>query len=507
MTSKDYFEYLWEWLSLNQLGEVAVMSPHVIQARRKENELGYISKLPEELLYQIFWQYRELCRKKGSMEWARVARVCHTWRDVAIKSTNLWNEVPIHNLKRVQELLSRSGQAPLVISSSKNSRGQDHKDHSIAFELVCEELYRVRELELTVPAILFPLLLEARKKSSARELTYIDLTIDGSVREISADNLLGSTGAPNLRSFKFASHGGVSWKSLATSLPNTLQELSITHTNRVPRRITELLVVLKSFPTLVSLHLDGVLPVASLDDPPPITLLSLTSISLCGTPVRSAAFLKHVRLPRVRSMQLRSVVTSPTGLGDLAPILADRINDAGSPSDFVSFSYNERTSVYDTDIRAWTTLGKSAHNLQSGARDFRMFITHQKHGETLPAFVSALPFRSVQSLYVFPGSRENSVVRHEDEQANWRTTFGNMKAVRTLNLHSRRKHILPFVLADDEYPRHELIELGMISLRQGQLAKERMKERIAMAMLAGFFPHLQNLVVRGVSQNLHGKAR
>lgn len=476
------------------------MSPAAVMARRTENSSKPVAKLPDEILYQIFQQYKALCRACGErfLRWSRVARVCHAWREVALGSTYLWNEVPLHNLKRVQELLVRSGTSPLIVSSSMRPR-QETADYHRAVELVCKELSRVRELQLVLPPSLFRIFLEARMTASAVDLIYFDLTVGGYVDEIAASELLGSVGTPHLRHFAFSSHGGISWESLAARLPSTLQELSITHSNRIPRRITEILAVLKGLPSLKSLHLEGVLPTATRDRPlPPLTLSSLTFISLCGTPVRCAAFLRHVRFPGVRTMQLKSVVTSPTALDELAPILTDRICDGGSPKEFVNFNYDELANAYETRIHAWTATENVTRLTPGTVRQFRVILIHEKYGTTLPAFVHALPLASIKTLYVSPGSRENSVVRYEDEQANWRTTFGNMTAVEMLHLNSRRKHVLPFVFADEQYPPHEYMQLAKVCFRKGQAAKEDMKVKMALRMLSNFFPSLKRLVVKGV---------
>ncbi|KAJ6468083.1 hypothetical protein C8R47DRAFT_915527, partial [Mycena vitilis] len=57
------------------------------------NSLAPISKLPNELLCQIFSVYATEFKELSSLKWTRLMIVCRRWHDLSIKHQYLWSFV------------------------------------------------------------------------------------------------------------------------------------------------------------------------------------------------------------------------------------------------------------------------------------------------------------------------------------------------------------------------------------------------------------------------------
>lgn len=454
-----------------------------------------ISKLHVEELYEIVQQYRTLCaiRGRNPHEWVKVARVCRLWREVVFGSPSLWTEIRAERYKSVEPMLSRSMQAPLDVSCARAPQRQAEE----AYRLICKDLHRVRQLQLVVPHQFAQQFLQACKSTTAPELALIDVRLNrDDVPEVEGGGILGGHSAPRLQSFRLASHRGIVWKSLF--LPTALRNLSVIQWNRRPRQVTELLSVLETLPNLETLHLEGVLP-SDTTNPEihskPITL-PIFSLSLVGTPTRCAAFLTHVRLPQARTIQLDSVVTNDRGLGDLSAVLNARLTDTRPTPHIQSLFFDESHGEnFITRLCLSSSIppqpATASPPSTAPERTLRLTLRHARHGDTVPAFVRALPLTSASHLHVRAGPHMASVIAHEGSPAAWDTAFGRMRAVQTLVLEGHGTHVVPYVLPDGAYSAAE--QRAMRSDAgdcQVQTGRERVKERIAVERL---FPALRRV--------------
>ncbi|KAF5325421.1 hypothetical protein D9619_010027 [Psilocybe cf. subviscida] len=88
-------------------------SIRLLKARR--NELAPVTKLPDEILFQIFVIFQDSIDLQHR-QWQQIAHVCRYWRHVAVGSPSLWTRLhnPPHAL--TQLMLERSKNAPLDVA-------------------------------------------------------------------------------------------------------------------------------------------------------------------------------------------------------------------------------------------------------------------------------------------------------------------------------------------------------------------------------------------------------
>ena len=116
-----------------------------VEARRAYDFHLPISSLPPELLSRIFCVLRDTFFDHPSHwkdlseirpdRWMAILRVCNTWRDVAIHTPMLWTHIVLsfqpRDYMRVQEMLHRSKQCPLVLMANLFMPAQYNSDESI----------------------------------------------------------------------------------------------------------------------------------------------------------------------------------------------------------------------------------------------------------------------------------------------------------------------------------------------------------------------------------------
>ncbi|KDQ61417.1 hypothetical protein JAAARDRAFT_171604, partial [Jaapia argillacea MUCL 33604] len=110
--------------------DIATHLESIRQLCTKRNSLVPISRLPSEVLANIFIQYAK--KKEASLGyplrrpkvwWIAITYVCRHWREVAVATPSLWCSLPFHRPKWVPEMIIRSKMAPLeVIVTSPSSR-------------------------------------------------------------------------------------------------------------------------------------------------------------------------------------------------------------------------------------------------------------------------------------------------------------------------------------------------------------------------------------------------
>ena len=99
----------------------------ILTMKRRLNSLVSITRLPPELLTEIFLHFADLERASavrpyhcatpyggghqvGSVyNWVRIAHVCHHWREVALTAPRLWTTISVgYNVAPVREMLQRA---------------------------------------------------------------------------------------------------------------------------------------------------------------------------------------------------------------------------------------------------------------------------------------------------------------------------------------------------------------------------------------------------------------
>ncbi|KZT21857.1 hypothetical protein NEOLEDRAFT_723883 [Neolentinus lepideus HHB14362 ss-1] len=127
----------------------------VTQLKRALNSLVPIASLPDDLLIEIFALYpyaEDQSRSKFDpliptpYHWLRYTHVCHHWRHVALQTPILWTDIVLINQNEcIKEMLIRSGQAPVEVSSAPGRLAPMDM-----LKICLDELHRVQSLNIRV---------------------------------------------------------------------------------------------------------------------------------------------------------------------------------------------------------------------------------------------------------------------------------------------------------------------------------------------------------------------
>ncbi|KAI0061702.1 hypothetical protein BV25DRAFT_1826428 [Artomyces pyxidatus] len=120
--------------------------------RKKTRRGSPISKLPEELLLEIFAHLPNYAarRRRGRdcpPHWLSVTRVCTLWRRVALACPDLWRFIPLESEPWTQAALKHSKDALITIRAAKWPKPSTLED-PYAKQLALEHISRAREITL-----------------------------------------------------------------------------------------------------------------------------------------------------------------------------------------------------------------------------------------------------------------------------------------------------------------------------------------------------------------------
>ena len=144
--------------------EIAVHSDAIIHLKGRINSIAPISKLPVEVLSEIFTQvaathyanYLE-CRYKmaryavlpPAYRWITISHVCRSWRNIALGAPRIWGHLILARATTAsEEMFKRSKKAPLCVSASIDNAATPR------FRLIgsiLKESTRLKELRIDGP--------------------------------------------------------------------------------------------------------------------------------------------------------------------------------------------------------------------------------------------------------------------------------------------------------------------------------------------------------------------
>ena len=234
-----------------------------MRLRQKKNERALISRLPVEILSQVFSYYSASDRHphvrfRSPPPWLAVTQVCHRWRQAALSSPILWADIITTNYRWAEEMLERSRDVPIHITV--DDAGSVHTPSDVrAARLLFSKIHRAQSLVMTcADSILncMPILFEAEAAPLLEELTITNFHPSNVLDLVERPLFSGKT--PCLQ-FLSLHHCRVLWSSPLFQCDLVYLSLShIPHDHRP--HLQQLLDVLKSLTHLECLQLDEALP-------------------------------------------------------------------------------------------------------------------------------------------------------------------------------------------------------------------------------------------------------
>ena len=106
--------------------EIDSLEASILSLKSHYNELARISRLPGEVLSDIFSNVSiSALNGDGILTWIHVTHVCRRWRETALSHPRLWSHINFTKLKPVAsaEILSRAKMAPLHLEADSHTWG------------------------------------------------------------------------------------------------------------------------------------------------------------------------------------------------------------------------------------------------------------------------------------------------------------------------------------------------------------------------------------------------
>jgi hypothetical protein len=133
-----------------QLAEAEALVMHL---RQRKNERAPVSRLPVEILIQVFSYYCASdryphTRFRTPPPWLAVTHVCQRWRDAALSCPFLWDEIISTNHRWAEEMLRRSRDVPIHITIDDGGNTQKPCELRTA-RLLFTEIHRTQSLVMT----------------------------------------------------------------------------------------------------------------------------------------------------------------------------------------------------------------------------------------------------------------------------------------------------------------------------------------------------------------------
>ncbi|KAF8871582.1 hypothetical protein BD779DRAFT_1478115 [Infundibulicybe gibba] len=167
--------------------EVTIANIH-----RRRNGLIPISRLPPEILSQIFVLHAKL----EPLKWTEAALtsigVCKQWRQIGLDCPELWSFFDDHSVAWMAKMMERSHSVPLTVSIIKQ---EDMSSRKMA--LIADNMYRFEYLDLHIPTANTHRFLEPFS-GPVPLLENLDIVYLGDATFVFLSDFLGGS-APNLR--------------------------------------------------------------------------------------------------------------------------------------------------------------------------------------------------------------------------------------------------------------------------------------------------------------------
>ena len=103
--------------------DIARLEESIRALKSRRNELSPISRLPAEMLCNIFSFIKDdiFSSSRSPKFWTSFSQVSQHWRSTALSAPGLWTNIPLSYPRWAQEMLIRSKMAKLTIQSDFHS--------------------------------------------------------------------------------------------------------------------------------------------------------------------------------------------------------------------------------------------------------------------------------------------------------------------------------------------------------------------------------------------------
>ncbi|KAH9956811.1 hypothetical protein BC827DRAFT_1270731 [Russula dissimulans] len=289
----------------------------VKRLRQRKNERAPISRLPVEILVQIFSYYSASDRHphvrfRTPPTWLAVTHVCQRWRDAALSCPFLWVDMISTNFRWTEEMLNRSTDVPIHITVDDGGSAQKPCELKTA-RLLFSKVHRAQSLVMTCASTILtcmPILLDAEAAPLLQELIITNFHPTNTLDLVARPLFSGKSPSLQLLSLYRCR---VRWSSPLFQCD--LVYLSISHIPHEHRpNLPQVLEVLERLTRLECLQLDEALPVhVSSPNETTVSLLSaerlflrrLRFFSLCARSALDILKLTaHVLIPASALFQL-----------------------------------------------------------------------------------------------------------------------------------------------------------------------------------------------------------
>lgn len=232
-----------------QVGVVRAHQDGLLDLYKQWNDVQPISKLPPEVLTEIFRIFVTIHHGYHPCHWIAFSQVCHEWRALALNSPTLWTSINLYaGSAYLTDILPRTKKAPLTIHipfscALHNPLPTDVTP--ILTTLLDREMSRVQEL--TLIGIPSPTMLQ-----SAPELRKLVLELHTFDRDLSMfSDIFHNNAAPVLEHLHLT---GFAWMERPICLSH-LKTFSFHASDDIPVEV--IVSTLRNFPLLETLKLKG----------------------------------------------------------------------------------------------------------------------------------------------------------------------------------------------------------------------------------------------------------
>jgi hypothetical protein len=334
--------------------DIARLEESIRSLKSRRNELSPISRLPVEVLCNIFshTENNSILFPRSPVSWTNFTQVSRHWRSSALSAPQLWTKIPLSYPRWAQEMLMRSKMAKLIIRSGFYFDTSNPR----AIETVRSCLYqmnRVEELELsTIPRLMLEKIFRDIPKSAPQLHTLcIGSQSFRAAYSIHEDFLYDTE---RLQCVKLI-NCKISWDSrLLTGLTRLCLEDSL----KANSSIIQVLHALQRMPALTDLRLKDSIPDDSEGSStyPVVDLPCLRELHISSGVGALATVLRHITIPpsAIWNLTCREKQSTQIDFTNFLSVLSAKFLSS-LVIRRLSLQILDVTKIYGLEFNFWTT--------------------------------------------------------------------------------------------------------------------------------------------------------